>query len=134
EAGQLRARGGDANARYDAPSPVADPGFDRGRRALFGQGRDRCIKRGAMAQLMFDDPDGTFAMLCASVAGFASRYPGPKALREKRARGGAVDKAIWSAMAEAGWTGLLLPEAIGGAGLGIREQVVLSEALGRALI
>jgi alkylation response protein AidB-like acyl-CoA dehydrogenase len=87
-----------------------------------------------MPQMMFDDPDRTFAMLCESVAGFASRYPGPKALREKRARGGAVDKAIWSAMAEAGWTGLLLPEAIGGAGLGIREQVVLSEALGRALI
>jgi len=87
-----------------------------------------------MPQLMFDDPDGTFAMLCESVAGFASRYPGPKALRERRARGGAVDKAIWSAMAEAGWTGLLLPETIGGTGLGIREQVVLSEALGRALV
>jgi len=89
---------------------------------------------GVTQQLMFDDPDGTFAMLCESVAGFASRYPGPKSLREKRARGGAVDKAIWSAMAEAGWIGLLLPEAIGGTGLGIREQVVLSEALGRALV
>jgi alkylation response protein AidB-like acyl-CoA dehydrogenase len=87
-----------------------------------------------MPQLMFDDPDGTFAMLCESVAGFASRYPGPKALHAKRARGGIVDRAIWLAMAEAGWTGLLLPEAIGGAGLGIREQVVLSEALGRALV
>jgi len=87
-----------------------------------------------MPQMMFDDPDGTFAMLCESVAGFASRYPGPTALREKRTRGGAVNKAIWTAMAEAGWTGLLLPEAMGGAGLGVREQVVLGEALGRALV
>jgi alkylation response protein AidB-like acyl-CoA dehydrogenase len=37
-------------------------------------------------------------------------------------------------MAEAGWTGLLVPEALGGAGLGLAEQAVLSEALGRALI
>jgi alkylation response protein AidB-like acyl-CoA dehydrogenase len=87
-----------------------------------------------MPQLMFDDPDGTFAMLRESAVGFASRYPGPKALRDKRRRGGNIDKAIWSAMAEAGWTGLLLPEALGGTGLGIREQAVLSEALGQALV
>ena len=37
-------------------------------------------------------------------------------------------------MAEAGWTGLLLPEDLGGAGLGLAEQAVLSEELGRALI
>jgi len=37
-------------------------------------------------------------------------------------------------MAEAGWTGLLLPESLGGLGLGLSEQAVLSEALGRALI
>ena len=87
-----------------------------------------------MPQLMFDDPDGTFAMLRESVAAFASRQPGTNALREKRGRGGAVDRAVWSAMAEAGWTGLLLPEVIGGAGLGNREQAILSEALGQALI
>ena len=37
-------------------------------------------------------------------------------------------------MAQAGWTGLLLPDTLGGAGLGMREQAILSEALGRALI
>src|SRR4051812_41643327 len=87
-----------------------------------------------MPQLMFDDPDGTFAMLRDSAAGFAARHPGPKALRDKRARGGTIDRVIWSAMAEAGWTGLLLPDALGGTGLGIREQAVLSEALGQELI
>ena len=83
---------------------------------------------------MLDDPDGTLVMLRDSVAGFAGRFPGAKAMREMRGRGGTMDPLIWSAMAEAGWIGLLLPEECGGAGLGLREQTVLSEALGRALI
>ncbi|MBR0833475.1 acyl-CoA/acyl-ACP dehydrogenase [Bradyrhizobium manausense] len=87
-----------------------------------------------MPELMLDDPDGTLVMLRDSVAGFAERFPGAKAMREKRGRGGATDPLIWSAMAEAGWIGLLLPEECGGAGLGLREQAVLSEALGRALV
>jgi len=87
-----------------------------------------------MPELMLDDPDGTLVMLRDSVTGFAARFPGAKAMRERRERGGTVDPLIWSAMAEAGWIGLLLPEDCGGAGLGLREQAVLSEALGRALI
>lgn len=87
-----------------------------------------------MPQTMFDDSDGMLAMLRDSVAGFAERHPGPKALRDKRARSGDFDGTLWSAMAEAGWVGLLLPEDLGGAGLGMREQTVLSEALGGALV
>jgi len=87
-----------------------------------------------MPQTMFDDPDGMLAMLRESVAGFAEQHPGPKAIRGKRARSGDLDRHVWSAMVEAGWIGLLLPEDIGGAGLGMREQAVLSEELGRALI
>lgn len=86
------------------------------------------------SQLLFDDPDGTLAMLRDSVAGFAAKHPGPKALRERRDRGGDFDKNVWRAMASAGWIGLSLPDQIGGAGLGMREQAVLGEALGRALI
>ncbi|WP_439409091.1 acyl-CoA dehydrogenase family protein [Bradyrhizobium sp. DASA03076] len=87
-----------------------------------------------MPKLMLDDPDGTLVMLSDSVTGFAGRFPGAKAMRERRGRGGTMDPLIWSAMAEAGWIGLLLPQECGGAGLGLREQTVLSEALGRALI
>jgi alkylation response protein AidB-like acyl-CoA dehydrogenase len=87
-----------------------------------------------MPRAFFDDPDGTLSLLRDSVETLASRMPGPASLRAKRASGGDVDKAMWAAMAEAGWTGLLLPEESGGAGLGLREQTVLSEALGRALI
>jgi len=86
-----------------------------------------------MPQAVFDDPDGVLAMLRDSVATLAERRPGSASLRKKRATAGDIDRELWSAMAEAGWTSLLLPEELGGAGLGLREQAVLSEALGRAL-
>ena len=87
-----------------------------------------------MPQAQLDDPEGTLAMLRDSVATLASRFPGPAPVRAKRAAGGDRDAALWQAMAEAGWTAILLPEELGGAGLTLAEQVVVSEALGRALI
>lgn len=87
-----------------------------------------------MPQAVFDDPEGVLAMLRDSVATLAERRPGPASLRKKRSAAADIDRELWSAMAEAGWTALLLPEELGGAGLGLREQVVLSEALGRALM
>jgi hypothetical protein len=87
-----------------------------------------------MPQAQLDDSEGTLAMLRDSVATLASRFPGPASVRAKRAAGGDRDAALWQSMAEAGWTGILLPEELGGAGLTLAEQVVVSEALGRALI
>jgi alkylation response protein AidB-like acyl-CoA dehydrogenase len=87
-----------------------------------------------MPEIILEDPDGTFAMLRESVAAFAQRFDGAKALRARRGAGRDLDRDIWSAMAEAGWLGLMLPEDLGGAGLGMSEQAILSEALGRALI
>jgi alkylation response protein AidB-like acyl-CoA dehydrogenase len=87
-----------------------------------------------MPQAIFDDPEGVLAMLRDSVATLAERRPGPASLRKKRSEAADIDRELWSVMAEAGWTSLLLPEDLGGAGLGLREQAVLSEALGRALL
>jgi alkylation response protein AidB-like acyl-CoA dehydrogenase len=87
-----------------------------------------------MPRALFDDPNGTLAMLRDSVEALAARSPGPASLRAKRSRQGDSDAALWSAMAKAGWIGLLLPEELGGAGLGLTEQAVLNESLGRALI
>jgi len=94
----------------------------------------RRIEEDMTPQVLFDDPDGTLALLRDSVAAFAARHSGTKALRERRDRGGDFDRSLWLAMANAGWIGLSLPDQIGGAGLGMREQAVLSEALGRALV
>lgn len=87
-----------------------------------------------MSGLILEDPDGTLDMLRDSVAGFAARHPGPEVFRARREAGQDLDRNVWAAMAEAGWLGLHLPEDLGGAGLGVAEQAVLSEALGRALI
>src|SRR5262245_59635121 len=87
-----------------------------------------------MPQAMFDDADGAMALLRDSVETYAAKRPGPAALRVKRAAGADLDPTSWTAITEAGWTALLLPEELGGSGLGAREQAVLSEALGRALI
>lgn len=87
-----------------------------------------------MPQLHFDDGDGTLEMLRDSVAALAAHHPGAASLRARREASADMDRELWGAMAEAGWTGLMLGEALGGSGLGPREQAVLSEALGRALI
>lgn len=87
-----------------------------------------------MPEIILEDSDGTLGMLRDSVAAFAQRFDGAKALRARRAASQDLDREVWSAMAEAGWLGLMLPEDLGGAELGLREQTILSEALGRALI
>jgi alkylation response protein AidB-like acyl-CoA dehydrogenase len=87
-----------------------------------------------MPRITLDDPDDTLSLLRDSVAQFSAQHDGGRILRNKRERASDLDKTIWHAMAQAGWTGLLLPEALGGTGLGVCEQTILSEALGRALI
>ena len=41
------------------------------------------------------------------------------------------DRVLWKEMAELGWTGLAVPEDLGGAGLGLVELSVLLEEMGR---
>jgi len=44
------------------------------------------------------------------------------------------DPGLWKEMAELGWTGLVIPEAHGGAGLGSLHQALLLEEMGRRLL
>ncbi|CAM3770750.1 Glutaryl-CoA dehydrogenase, mitochondrial [Pseudomonas reidholzensis] len=87
-----------------------------------------------MPQLIMADEDGVLEMLRDSVAAFAQGRPGPQSLRRLRGAEADLDLAQWQEMAAAGWVGLMLPEALGGADLGIRQQAVISHALGQALI
>ena len=43
------------------------------------------------------------------------------------------DPALWKVFAEAGWLGILVPEAHGGAGLGMLDAAVVLHELGRAV-
>jgi alkylation response protein AidB-like acyl-CoA dehydrogenase len=45
----------------------------------------------------------------------------------------AYSKELWMEMARLGWTGIPFAEAHGGAGLGMAEMVLITEALGRSL-
>jgi alkylation response protein AidB-like acyl-CoA dehydrogenase len=87
-----------------------------------------------MPQLILEDDDGVIAMLRDSIASFVEGRPGPQATRALRARSGDMDLDLWREMAQNGWLGILLPEELGGAGLSIRHQAAISEALGRALV
>jgi alkylation response protein AidB-like acyl-CoA dehydrogenase len=42
-------------------------------------------------------------------------------------------RALWKEMAELGWVGILIPEAYGGASMGLADLAVVLEALGRTL-
>src|SRR5262245_17942464 len=44
--------------------------------------------------------------------------------------GGAFPDDLWKRLADLGWTGVLVPEGRGGAGLGMLEIVVLAEEMG----
>jgi alkylation response protein AidB-like acyl-CoA dehydrogenase len=46
----------------------------------------------------------------------------------------AFDEKLWQAMADQGWTGLLIPEEFGGLGLGLIELAVVAEEMGRACL
>lgn len=46
-----------------------------------------------------------------------------------RAAGG-FDRELWAAMVEQGWTGIAVPESLGGVGLGVVEAAVLLEQAG----
>jgi alkylation response protein AidB-like acyl-CoA dehydrogenase len=42
-------------------------------------------------------------------------------------------RELWKQMADLGWVGILIPEAYGGAGMGLADLAVVLEALGRTL-
>lgn len=46
----------------------------------------------------------------------------------------AFDDKLWRAVADQGWTGLIVPEEFGGLGLGLVELAVVAEEMGRACL
>lgn len=77
--------------------------------------------------------DETQRMLRDSVQEFNQRQPAPARIRLLRDQAVPLDRAVWRDMAQAGWHGVLVPEALGGHGLGLAEAVLIAGELGRAL-
>src|SRR5690349_1051049 len=44
-----------------------------------------------------------------------------------------ITSELWQRIVALGWTGLLVPESLGGLGLGIVDAVVVQEEMGRAV-
>jgi alkylation response protein AidB-like acyl-CoA dehydrogenase len=69
--------------------------------------------------------------LRASVRAFLSDHCGPQYVRDMADDDRGFTPEVWSAMAELGWPGLLVPEQHGGLGLGLVDMTVVLEEMGR---
>jgi alkylation response protein AidB-like acyl-CoA dehydrogenase len=71
--------------------------------------------------------------LAEGVRDYLSGTHGPEVLRRLDTDGGR-DSAIWQGLAEMGLTGLLVPEAQGGLGMGLVEAALIAAECGRACL
>ena len=73
-------------------------------------------------------------LLKESARGLLQRECGPGRVRELMETETAHDEGLWRALAEQGWTGLLVAEEHGGLGLGLVEMAAVAEEMGRACL
>ena len=76
----------------------------------------------------------TLGLLRDSAAGFLAAEHSFARVRRLRDLPGGLDRPMLAKMAELGWMGLGLPEALGGAGLSLGAAAALAEAFGAALL
>ncbi len=73
-------------------------------------------------------------LLQQSARDFFARECEPNRVRELMATETAFDDGLWRAMADQGWTGLIIPEEFGGLGLSLVDLIAVSEEMGRACL
>lgn len=73
-------------------------------------------------------------MVREGARGFVEAHHSMKRVRQMRAMESGYSREVWKALAEAGWLGLRVPEAHGGAGLGMPEVAALCDVFGEALL
>jgi alkylation response protein AidB-like acyl-CoA dehydrogenase len=73
-------------------------------------------------------------LLQQSARDFFARECKPERVRELMATDTAFDDGMWRAMADQGWTGLIIPEEFGGLGLSLVDLIAVSEEMGRACL
>jgi len=83
---------------------------------------------------MSSEHQDVHADLAASVHDYAERSGGLGRLRRLRDAASGFDRAGWRQAAELGWLGMLVPERLGGAGLGLAEVAVVVREAGRVLL
>ena len=119
--------------RVDLPLPARPRELDRGRHDRDPQEhRRRARARPAEAAVNFELSDDQQAIKRTARDFLAARYKLEEVRRLAGDERGFTDEQ-WTEIAELGWPGLVVPEALGGLGLGAVELVVLGEELGYAL-
>lgn len=73
-------------------------------------------------------------LLQQSARDFLARECGPERVRQLMASETADDDKLWRALADQGWTGLLVPEEQGGLGLSLVDLLAVAEEMGRACL
>ena len=81
-----------------------------------------------------DDRAESIRMIRDSAAAVAPPGGDLKRIRDLRFQDPGFDAGLFRQMGEMGWIGLRVPEALGGAGLGLGEMCALAEELGGALV
>jgi alkylation response protein AidB-like acyl-CoA dehydrogenase len=81
-----------------------------------------------------DDRAESIRMIRDSAAAVAPPGGDLKRIRDLRFQDPGFDAGLFRQLGEMGWIGLRVPEALGGAGLGLGEMCALAEELGRALV
>jgi alkylation response protein AidB-like acyl-CoA dehydrogenase len=71
-------------------------------------------------------------LLDTAVEFFRDKSPTAK-VRELMLSSDGFDESVWREMIDLGWTGLAIPEAYGGSGLGLAAAVPIAEPMGRHL-
>jgi alkylation response protein AidB-like acyl-CoA dehydrogenase len=88
----------------------------------------------AAADRLAEERAESIRMIRGSTAAVAPQGGDLRRIRALRFTPLGHDPAVWREMGELGWIGLRVPEAQGGAGLGMAECCALAEELGRALV
>jgi alkylation response protein AidB-like acyl-CoA dehydrogenase len=86
-----------------------------------------------MSAASMDDRAESIRMIRDSAAAVAPPAGDLKRVRDLRFQDPGFDAGVFRQMGEMGWIGLRLPEALGGAGLGLGEACALAEELGAGL-
>ncbi|HEX8375508.1 MAG TPA: acyl-CoA dehydrogenase family protein, partial [Geminicoccaceae bacterium] len=81
-----------------------------------------------------DDRAESIRMIRDSAAALAPPGGDLKRIRDLRFQDPGFDMGLFRQLGEMGWIGLRVPEALGGAGLGLGEMCALAEELGGALV
>lgn len=104
------------------------------RSALGGRTQEARPNPNTAVDTMWRRDDDFQAMLRDSVEAFAESEHGTARFRACRASPLGFDPDVWAAMGGLGWTGILLDEAHGGAGLGLQSALTIAEVFGRRLV